>query len=81
VSWQGEHWLTHCGDYCAYIGDVGAKELADMGIADEVFTDYAAMGEYDIDDVKEYLEAGGSMAGYLFRCLHCGKYRLWVDAD
>jgi uncharacterized protein CbrC (UPF0167 family) len=80
-SWQGEYWLAHCGDYCAFIGDVGARELAGMGIADEVFADYAAMDEFDIDEVKEYLEKGGSMAGYLFRCLHCGKYRLWVDAD
>ena len=22
-SWQGEHWLACCDDYCAYLGDVG----------------------------------------------------------
>jgi uncharacterized protein CbrC (UPF0167 family) len=81
TSWQGEYWLTHCNDYCAFIGEVGTKELADRGIADEVFADYAAMDEFSVDDVKEYLQKEGSMAGYLFRCLHCGKYRLWVDAD
>jgi uncharacterized protein CbrC (UPF0167 family) len=81
VSWQGEYWLTHCNDYCAFIGDVGVKELADMGIAEEVFADYAKMVRFDIEHVKKYLTKGGNMSGYLFQCLHCGKYRLWVDAD
>lgn len=79
VSWQGEYWLACCDDYCAFLGDVGTKELEEMGIADEVFEEYDARCEYE--DARLYLEKGGSMAGYLFRCLHCGKYHLWVDAD
>ncbi len=79
VSWQGEHWLACCNDFCMFIDDVGTKELEEMGIADEVFLEYDALGEYD--DVRDCLEKAGSMAGYLFRCLHCGKYHLWVDAD
>lgn len=79
ISWQGEYWLACCDDYCAYLGDVGAEELEEMGIADQVFEDYDAQGGYE--DARLYLEKGGSMAGYLFRCLHCGRYRLWVDAD
>jgi uncharacterized protein CbrC (UPF0167 family) len=80
-SWQGEHWLAHCNDYCVFIGDVGTKELEEMGIADEVFADYETMNEFDIETVRSYLEKAGGMAGYLFQCSHCGKYRLWVDAD
>ncbi len=79
MSWQGEYWLACCNDYCAYIGDVGTKELEEMGIADEVFEEYDARCEYE--DAREYLQKGGSMAGYLFQCLNCGKYHLWVDAD
>lgn len=79
--WQGEHWLTCCDDYCEFLGDVGTKELRKMGIADEVFAQYALRGEYDVQTVREYLEAGGEMAGYLFRCLHCGKYKIQVDAS
>ncbi len=79
ISWQGEYWLACCDDYCAYIGTVGTKELEDMGIADEVFDEYDALNEYE--SVREYLVKDGSMCGYLFRCLHCGKYHLWVDAD
>lgn len=79
ISWQGEHWLSCCNDYCAFIGDVGTKELEDMGIADDVFQEYDARNEYE--DVRLYLEKEGSLAGYLFKCLHCGKYHIWVDAD
>jgi uncharacterized protein CbrC (UPF0167 family) len=41
----------------------------------------AAAEKFSVDDVKEYLEKEGSLVGYLFQCLHCGKYRIWVDAD
>ena len=78
-SWQGEYWLACCNDYCAYIGEVGTKELEEMGIADEVFAEYDSKNEYE--DARKYLVKAGSMSGYLFRCLHCGKYHLGVDAD
>lgn len=79
ISWQGEYWLACCDDYCAYLGDVGTKELEEMGIANDVFAEYDARNEYE--SARLYLEKCGSMAGYLFRCIHCGKYHLWVDAD
>ena len=80
-SWQGEHWLTCCDDYCEFLGDVGTKELEEMGIAKEVFEEYALRREFAVEDVRDYLVAGGDMAGYLFRCLHCGKYKIYVDAS
>ena len=79
MSWQGEHWLSCCDDYCAYLGTVGTRELEAMDIADEVFEEYEARGEFR--DIREYLVKDGSLCGYLFRCLHCGKYHLWVDVD
>ena len=79
ISWQGEYWLSCCDDYCAYLGTVGTKELKAMDIAYEVFEEYAARDEFE--DVEEYLVKDGSLCGYLFQCLHCGKYHLWVDAD
>lgn len=78
-SWQGEYWLACCNDFCAFIGDVGTKELEDMGIVDEVFAEYDALNEYQ--DARKYLVKAGGMAGYLFQCLHCGKYHLGVDAS
>ena len=41
LSWQGEHWLSCCDDYCAYMGTVGTRELKAMDIADEVLEEYA----------------------------------------
>ena len=79
ISWQGEYWLTCCDDFCAYLGDIGTKELEEMGIANEVFAEYDQRCEYE--NVRECLEKAGFLAGYLFRCLHCNKYHLWVDAE
>lgn len=80
-SWQGEHWLTCCDDYCEFLGDVGTKELEDLGIAEEVFAEYALRGEFAVEDVRDCLVAGGDTAGYLFRCTRCGKYKIYVDAS
>lgn len=79
LSWQGEHWLSCCDDYCAYMGTVGTRELKAMDIDDEVISEYEERDEFA--DVEEYLVKDGPMCGYLFKCLHCGKYHLWVDAD
>ena len=79
ISWQGEHWLCCCQDYCAYLGTVGTKELKVMGIAEQVLADYEACEEYQ--EVEDYLVKDGPICGYLFRCLHCQKYQIWVDAD
>ncbi len=76
LSWQGEQWLVCCDDYCEFLGDVGTKELQDLGIAEEVFADYALRGEFAVEDVRDYLAAGGNMAGFLFRCPRCGKYKI-----
>ena len=30
-GWQQEYWRAHCGDYCAFLGYVGARELRALG--------------------------------------------------
>ena len=83
MSWQGEFWLSCCDDYCEYLGSVGIKELDELGIKDQVLNDYIEHWPdgYSIEDINEYLTKNGSVTGYLFRCLHCGKYRLHIDSD
>lgn len=78
VSWQGENWLACCDDYCAYLGDVGYQELKEMGL-EHLIDEHKAESRMDFEN--DWLEKGGSLAGYLFQCLHCGKYRLWTDCD
>lgn len=83
ISWQGEYWLACCDDYCEYIGDVGTKELDELGITDDVINEYREniSDSFDADEIKDWLEAKGSFAGYLFKCKHCGKYHINIDSD
>lgn len=81
-GWQQEHWRAHCGDYCAFIGYVGYRELKQMGIVEEILEDsvcdeWGTAAEQLLMDVVN----GGSVQGYLFQCLHCGKHLLWIDCD
>ena len=82
VGWQDENWLACCDDYCQYLGRVGIDELNDLGIKDEVLQEYAKREDaYSLEEVEEYLYKDGDMSGYLFKCIHCNKYHLWVDAN
>ena len=77
-GWQQEYWRAHCGDFCAYLGTVGYAELEQMGLVDEV-------RETRLDDWFEEIFSDvtkdGSIVGYLFQCLHCGKHLLHIDCD
>ena len=78
-GWQQEYWRAHCGDYCAFLGYVGARELRALGAMEEVLDD----SMWD-DEQKEMIQKavnGGHMQCYLFRCLHCGKHLVWMDWD
>ena len=78
-AWQEPYFPSCCGDFCAFIDDVGVEDLEEMGIYDEVVNSYEEDGgdPYDV----AHIEAVGSPAGYLFRCRHCGKYHLHIDYD
>lgn len=78
-GWQQEHWLAHCGDFCAFIGYVGWEEIKDR--LDEFASLEEDCADFGIhyDDLPKYLRNDGDCQGYLFRCLKCGKLRLWAD--
>ena len=78
-GWQQEYWRAHCGDYCAYLGRVGARELRALGVLEDVLDDPM----WD-DEHKEMIQEsvnGGHLQCYLFQCLHCGKHLVWMDFD
>ncbi|WLI78263.1 PF03691 family colicin E2 tolerance protein CbrC [Kosakonia sp. H02] len=78
-GWQQEYWLAHCNDFCAFVGYVGWAEIADkLDQFVDLQADCQAFG-VDYQKLPEYLRDGGDCQGYLFRCLHCGKLRLWAD--
>lgn len=81
-GWQQEYWPAHCDDYCAFLGYVGWAELVSLGIDKEIEESYQnGVQGFDLDIVKANMLNGGSMQGYLFKCLHCGRYLLHVDCD
>jgi len=81
------YWLAHCDDFCALIEEIfDWSELEEKGIVAEIESDWVINEDYDISDlavIKEHLnyDNDGAFQGYLFRCLHCGKHRLYVDCD
>lgn len=78
-GWQQEFWRSHCHDFCAFLGYVGADELKERGILDEVLDD-PRWDDYEKDVIATCVN-GGSAQCYLFRCLHCGKHLVWFDYD
>ncbi len=78
-GWQQEYWRVHCGDFCAYLGYVGASELKALGIMEEVLDDLIWDDEQK-QMIKESVN-GGHLQCYLFKCLHCGKHLVWMDYD
>lgn len=78
-GWQQEHWLAHCNDFCAFIGYVSWQDIADkLDQFVDLHADCLESG-MDINELEKSLRADGDCQGYLFRCLDCGKLRLWVD--
>lgn len=78
-GWQQEYWRTHCGDFCAFIGYVGVRELRALGLLDEVLDDPT----WNNQDKEMILNSvnGGHIQCYLFKCLHCGRHLVWFDFD
>jgi len=81
-------WLTHCNDYCAVITNVYNWQcLEDDGLAEEVENDwvlYKGAPISTIEEIKEVMhydyKGEFDYIGLLFRCIHCGKHRLYIDS-
>jgi uncharacterized protein CbrC (UPF0167 family) len=81
-GWQQEQWLSHCGDFCAFVGYVGWKEIQD--ISDDLKEDISRVCEemgLSEEEFQRSLTNGSSLQGYLFQCTKCGKHRLAIDCD
>lgn len=81
-GWQQERWLSHCGDFCALQSYVGWAEIKDF--QEELSDDLSEIrSDHGLTqgELEKYLVNNGSMQGYLFKCIHCGKHRLTIDTD
>lgn len=73
VSWQQEHWLSHCNDACEFHGDASEDDVK----AASAETKRLWLEEHKQDE-KEWMCAtngyrpSGDSALYKFVCRHCG---------
>lgn len=81
-GWQQEKWLSHCGDFCAFIEYVGWNEIRDIAVelGDDIEEAKQRM-RLSQEEFEQSLVNNGSHQGYLFKCLKCGKHRLTTDLD
>jgi len=79
-GWQQEYWLSHCRDFCAFLGYVKWKEISEL--KDELKDDiekFITEMKLTHNEFEKSLSNGGFSQGYLFKCLKCGKFRLSCD--
>jgi uncharacterized protein CbrC (UPF0167 family) len=80
-GWQQEAWLSHCGDFCAFIGYAGWGQMEPL--ASELASDIQGIKSktnLSDDEFVQSLDAG-SLYAYLFNCIHCGHHRVAFDLD
>jgi uncharacterized protein CbrC (UPF0167 family) len=82
TGWQQEHWLFHCADAAAFLGPMGATELAQYPDAIESLRAEAAELRWDpqlVDDYLSRLDRDGQPTAYVFECRHCGRRLAYSD--
>ncbi|MET9378827.1 CbrC family protein [Streptomyces sp. NPDC002992] len=82
-AWQDPHWLVHCQDAAAFIGEVGYTELAAHPEAlDQLRFDLRMNGWHDASQLEHFLtHLGEGPSAMLFRCTVCGTHLAYTDAS
>ncbi|WP_416530795.1 CbrC family protein [Streptomyces coelicoflavus] len=82
-AWQDPHWLVHCHDAGAFVGEVGYTELAEHPeVLDQLRADLRIDGHHDESRLERLLtHLGEGMTAMLFRCTVCGAHLAYADAS
>ena len=84
-AYSGMFWLACCEDFCEYLGETTPEFLDELGIFDEVVDECDSEflvnenGVLDKETIRDSM--GDFVIAHLFRCLHCGKYRLYIELN
>ncbi len=80
---QQEQWWTHCGDAAQFVDYAGHDELIEFGTeCIEIMKRYWDLeSEEDWELMFEAMKKNCSPVAYVFRCLKCGAYGGYWDAD
>lgn len=77
---QEERWLSHCGDYCAFMGGIDRNKFDEM--EDELREDIERIVKSEDITYEDFQDSIGRYRwAYLFKCLRCGMHRLTTDAE
>ncbi|MET8332011.1 CbrC family protein [Streptomyces sp. NPDC005181] len=82
AAWQEPQWFFHCGDGAAFLGCVGAAELAVRPDALEVLRQEVGGSGWSSDRVEHFLgllDKDGQPTAYLFRCRVCATHLAYSD--
>ncbi|MGX1915996.1 CbrC family protein [Streptomyces phaeochromogenes] len=82
-AWQDPHWLVHCHDAAAFLGEVGHTEpAAHPDALDHLRLDLRMSGWHDTARVEHFLtHLGEGASAMLFRCTVCGTHLAYIDAS
>ncbi|MGW1591375.1 CbrC family protein [Streptomyces sp. NPDC002386] len=82
-AWQDPHWLVHCQDAAAFIGEVGYTELtAHPEALDQLRTKMRLAGWHDAQHLDQFLQGlGHGATAMLFKCTVCGTHLAYTDAS
>ena len=81
-TWPEPAWPLHCGDGCAYIGEVNGADLLAEGDEAKIAAVVRALHDWEGEGAREalvHVYPAGKPAAHLFRCLHCGAYDAFAD--
>ncbi|MGW8333016.1 CbrC family protein [Streptomyces sp. NPDC055897] len=82
TAWQEPQWFFHCGDGAAFLGLVGAVELAAHPDALEMLRRESHGWGWPSDKVEDFLgslDKDGEATAYLFRCRVCAVHLAYAD--
>ncbi|MFF9757620.1 CbrC family protein [Streptomyces sp. NPDC014344] len=82
-AWQDLHWLVHCQDAAAFVGEVGYTELvAHPEALAQLRADMRLDGWHDENQLEHFLtHLGDGATAMLFRCTVCGAHLAYADAS
>ncbi len=76
-SYYGEHWLAHCDDFCAFIGNVNLLEFSKINLFSDVLKNHT---EEEVFNISKLVGEREDVNANLFQCLTCQKHYLYVDS-
>lgn len=80
LSWQQDHWMSHCGDACVYEGDATEDDVRQAGEATiEHWLAHKNVDRTLWQHMSYNYVTGGDVAFYRFRCRHCNLVLLGSD--